>query len=136
MRPPEEASIDAAAKVLALMVARRGQVVASDLPILDRHNAFQRLGINRERFVELAEESLSGLGNAHHECSWLEANDQAYVDGLLDSVAEVRLRHLVCRLAAAVVAGDGHPAHDDRLVYHHVLGHWHIDPSSLIEDSK
>lgn len=133
MQPREDTPADAAARLLALMVATRGQIVPLDMGILDRHDAFDRLGISRERFLELAEDSLGAMAGAQLECSWLQANDQAYVDRLVQGVTDVRQRDLVCRLATAVVMADGNPPHDDRLVYHHVLSHWRLDQAALVD---
>jgi hypothetical protein len=133
MRLPQETSSDAAARLLALMVATRGQIVPRDMGILDRHDALNRLGIRRDRFLELAKDSLGAMAGAQFECSWLQANDQAYVDRLVGLVTDVQQRDLVCRLATAVVMADGNPPHDDRLVYHHALSHWRLDQAALAD---
>lgn len=50
---------EAAASVLALMVAANGRIDPCEVQALDGLQAFERLGIRRERFLELAHGCLS-----------------------------------------------------------------------------
>lgn len=116
----------AAARVLALMVAANGRVDPRELQVLDDLDAFERVGVTRERFVALAEECLQDMGAGLAEATWLRARDQAYLDRLLEAVTDPNERLLLCRLAAAVVTADGRVSGDERLVYDHVLARWRV----------
>lgn len=124
---------EAPARVLALMVAANGRVDPSELKTLDELNAFERLGVPRERFRQLVEECLAAVGHPLGEYSWLRAPDQAYVDGLLDAVADPKQRLLLCRLAAAVITADGRVSGDERLVYEHALTRWHVSAAMVAQ---
>lgn len=124
---------DASARVLAMMVAANGRIDPRELQVLDELAAFERLGVRRERFVALARDCLHELGVGLEECSWLRSRDLAYVDQLLEAVANPQERLLVCRLAAAALTADGHVSSGERLVYDHVLARWHINRSMVTD---
>ena len=133
MTPHSVQNDEAAASVLALMVAANGRVDPRELQTLDTLQAFQRLGVERERFLALAHRSLEEFGSTLCEASWLPAAATAYLDALLDRVEEGERRMLVCRLAAAVITADGCISVDERLVYSHVLGRWKISHSMVTQ---
>ncbi|MBU6257613.1 MAG: hypothetical protein KGL18_02295 [Burkholderiales bacterium] len=115
--------------LLALMVARRGQLVPTDIGILDREFAYTRLGVGRARFFELADRALTAIGAGACEHAWLDERARNYLNGLLESLVDMRHRRSICQLAATVLAADEVPGRDEALVYHHVLAHWQIDPA-------
>jgi tellurite resistance protein len=124
---------EAAASVLALMVAANGRIDPCEVQALDGLQAFERLGIRRERFLELAHGCLDDVGSTLCECSWLRASAVAYIDALLDQVDDMTSRMLVCRLAAAVITADGCISVDERMVYSHVLGRWRVSQSMVTQ---
>lgn len=124
---------DAAASVLALMVAANGRIDPREMQMLDELQAFGRLGIRRERFVKLARDCLDDVGSTLCERSWLRAPAAAYIDALLDRVDDTAQRMLVCRLAAAAITADGCVSSDERMVYSHVLGRWQISQSMVTQ---
>lgn len=124
---------EAPARVLALMVAANGRFDPKELDTLDQLEAFERLGVPRERFRMLVEDCLQTVGDHLGECSWLRAPDQAYVDRLLDAVTDPKQRLLLCRLAAAVITADGRVSTDERLVYEHALTRWHVSSAMVAQ---
>jgi tellurite resistance protein len=126
-------SDEAAASVLALMVAANGHIDPREMQTLDALQAFERLGIRRERFLELARRCLDDMGSALCGCSWLRAPAVAFIDALLDRIDDTAQRMLVCRLAAAVITADGCVSGDERMVYSHVLGRWQISQSRVTQ---
>lgn len=129
----EPAPRTAAARVLALMVSANGHADPRELQVLDRLDAYARLGLDPRTFLALVQECLEALGGSLSECSWLRARDQAYVDHLIEAVTDPRERLLVGRLAAAVLTADGQVSGDERLVFDHVLARWRITRSMLSE---
>lgn len=125
-RSETASSVEAQARVLALMVAANGRVDPRELQVLEDLGAFERIGVTRERFVALAQECLHDVGAGLAEATWLRARDQAYLDSLLEAVTDPNERLLLCRLAAAVVTADGRVSGDERLVYDHVLARWRV----------
>jgi tellurite resistance protein len=113
------------------MVAANGRIDPREVQTLDALQAFERLGIRRERFLELARACLYDVGSTLCECSWLRAPAVAYIDALLNQVDDSRSRMLVCRLAAAVITADGCISADERMVYSHVLGRWRVTQSMV-----
>ncbi|WP_206026590.1 hypothetical protein [Rubrivivax benzoatilyticus] len=128
-RPPRTA----AAHALAVMVAANGRADPRELQALEDLQAFGRLGVPRTRFEALVHECLHEVGSGLAGSSWLHARDQAYVDRLLDAVADPQERLLVCRLAAAALTADGQVSWDERLVFDHALARWHVSRAMLTQ---
>lgn len=135
MDPPVRNSAEAAASVLALMVAANGQIDPRELQSLDALRAFERLGVSRERFLELAQHCLAEMGCSLSECSWLRTATVTYLDALLDCIDDPPRRLLVCELAAAVIGSDGCISMDERLVYAHVLARWRITAPRTLQQA-
>ncbi len=114
---------EALASVLAVMVAANGRVDERELRTLDGLDAFRRIGVTRERFVDLAHTCLKDIGASLGETPWLRASELLYLDGLLNKVREPSQRLLVCRLAAAVITADGRVTTDERMVYAYALAY-------------
>lgn len=117
---------EAPARVLAVMVAANAGIDDCELGVLDELDAFRRLNVSRQRFVDLVHTCVRDIGANLCEHSWLCAADEAYVDGLLDAVTDPELRLLICRLADAVIAADGAVTPGERLIYCHALTRWRI----------
>jgi len=117
---------EAPARALAVMVAANCGVDDCELQVLDELDAFRRLNVSRQRFVELVRTCARDIGVNLGEHSWLCTADEAHVDGLLDAVTDPELRLLICRLADAFIAADGAVTHGERLVYCHALARWRI----------
>ena len=127
---------EAPARVLAMMVAANGHIDERELRVLDELDAFRRLRVSRQRFVDLVHDCIKGVGANLCEHSWLCCADEAYADALLDAVADPELRLLICRLANAVIAADGVVTHDERLIYRHALAQWHISQERVSETTR
>ena len=122
----DRSACSAPARVVAMLVAADGRLSDNELGTLQRLDAFRRLGISRDGFIELAQRYVDDVGNGLHEQSWLRTMDLFYVNDLLDAVDGDTQRLLVCRLGAAALTADGHIRRGERMVYDHVLAHWHI----------
>ena len=116
-----------------MMVAANGRIDERELAMLDQLRAFGRIGVTRDRFVEIARACLADVGCHLCERSWLSVEHMAYIDRLLDAVPDAQARMLVCRLASAVITADGRVTHDERLVYDHALARWRIPASDVTQ---
>lgn len=133
MQVIDRSSRDAPARVLALLVAANGHIHADELAMLQRLDAFGRLGVSKGRFIELAQRCLDQLGSGLREQSWLRVTDLVYVNGLLDAVDDEALRMLVCRLCAAAITADGRVSREERMLYNHALARWRINSQQVSE---
>lgn len=124
---------EAPASVLALMVASSGRIDEREMRALDELDAFRRLAVPRERFVDLAQTCLADVGAELAERSWLSLDDSLYLVGLLDAVVDADQRLLICRLAAAVVTADGSVSGSERRVYGFTLAHWGISQARVAQ---
>jgi hypothetical protein len=123
----------AAAHVLALLVAANGRVDVAEIDRLQELQAFARLGVGRDDFLQWAQRCVEDIGASLCERSWLRTSDLLYADALLDAVHNPELRLLVCRLCAAAIAADGRVSRDERLLYNHALARWHIHPHEVAQ---
>jgi len=124
---------DAPARVLALLVAANGRIHVDELTLLERLDAFGRLGVSREGFIQMAQRCLDELGRGLHEHAWLRVSELCYVNGLLDAVEDEDLRMLVCRLCAAAITADGRVSRQERMLYNHALARWRINSHQVSE---
>ena len=114
------------AQALAVMVAANGRVDEREMRVLDALDAFGKLGVSRDRFVELARCCAEEIGSGLSGRSWLTSEEVQAIDSVLDAVTDPEQQRLICRLAAAAIAASNGVTHDERLVYHHVLARWHV----------
>ncbi|PZP93881.1 MAG: hypothetical protein DI587_27090 [Variovorax paradoxus] len=122
-----------AGRALAVLVTANGRLDARALAALDRLQAFERLALDRQRFVEVAHACAHDLGAQLCECSWLRDHDMACIDAWLDPQLDPQTRLLICRMAFAAIASDGCVSDDERLVFEHVLARWHVDMADLLQ---
>lgn len=123
----------AAARVLALIVSADGRVDRCELDAIDRLDGFSTLGIDRASFVGLAAQIGAQLGGGPCERSWLTASDEAFVDHLLDAVADPQQRITVGRLGAAAIDASGEAPLGSRLVFGHAMARWRIPRDRLAQ---
>lgn len=128
-----DSSAEAPANALAMMIAANGRIDERELHALDELDAFRRLGVSRDRFIELARDCLRDVGAGLCERSWLRDTDVLYFDRLLDEVRDPTLRLLVCRLAAAAITADGQVTPDEKRVYGHALARWHVSQAMVTQ---
>jgi len=133
MKHPVPAPGEALAHALAMMVAANGRIDQRELSALDQLDAFRRVGVSRERFVDIARSCVADVGAHLCDRSWLCVDHMTYIDALLDAVPGAEGRMLVCRLAAAVITADGRVTHDERLIYDHALARWRINQSEVVQ---
>lgn len=124
MNDRHDPAADAAARVLAAMVAANGRVDRRELQALDTLDAFGQLGLDRERFVALAEEGVASRA----EAPWAAMEPPL---SLLAAVTDRAQRLRLCRLAAAVITADGEVSPAERMAYERVLAHWCITPQMV-----
>lgn len=133
MKHPVQVPDEALAQALAMIVAANGRIDERELSALDQLDAFRRVGVSRERFVDIARSCVADVGVHLCDRSWLCADHITYIDALFDAVSRTEDRMLVCRLASAVITADGRVTHDERLTYDHALARWRINQSDVTQ---
>lgn len=118
---------EAPARVLALILSADGSLSECALAVLDGLEAFERLGVGRDRFSDIASDCTRRVDPGLGERSWLSDEDIRQTDALIEGVHQPEQRLLVCRLAAAAIEDDGLVTHGARLVFDHVLARWRIN---------
>ena len=121
------------ARAVALLTAANARIDSRELKRLDELDAYRRIGVSRERFLELAQACRDELGHGLAGRSWITADDIERIDRILNAVNDPQLRLLVCRLAAAVITADGCVCDGERMVFDHMLGRWRVNRSMVTE---
>jgi hypothetical protein len=112
--------------LLAIVVSANGRIDAREVAELERLQAFDRLGVKRDRFLGAAESALEEIGVPLSQTQWLRLRDRSLLMTLQRAVVDPGHRLLVCRLSAAVITADGRVTGDERQVYASLLGHWGV----------
>jgi hypothetical protein len=127
---------DDAARIVALMVAGGGRIDECQLRALERVGLFRSPGIDRARFIEIAQAYAHDIGSHLCETSWLRNGDRVFLDGLLAQVTDPGERRLVCRLTAAAMAAADHVVTEERMLFDHMLASWRMaEPVTAIAES-
>jgi hypothetical protein len=127
---------ESVARAVALLIAANARVDSCELKRLDTLDAYERIGVSRARFMELAQACRDEVGERLVGHSWLSAEDIERIDRILDSVSDPQLRLLVCQLAAAVIKADGCVCDVERMVFDHMLGRWRVNRSVVGESMR
>jgi hypothetical protein len=122
---------DAAAALLAIVVSAKGRVGSREIAELDRLHAYERLGVQRQDFLELAEAAVEEIGRPLSRTHCLRSGDLSRMLALQRAVADRELRLLVCRLSAAVITANGCVTGEERQVYASLLGQWSLTHSMV-----
>lgn len=124
---PAAAAIDspeALARAVALVMVIDTELDPAEVEVLDTLDAFGRIGIGRSRFMQVARDFCAELGQRMGDAGWLSLADVNLIDECLRGVRAREKRLLVARLAAGVIAADGHVRDIERMVYQHLLLRW------------
>lgn len=119
-------AVDPSAMLLAIVVSANGRIDAREVAELERLQAFDRLRVRRDRFLDAAESALEEIGVPLSRTQWLRLSDRSLMMALQLAVVDPGQRLLVCRLSAAVITADGRVTGDERQVYSSLLGHWGV----------
>lgn len=130
---PAPNSPQALARVLAMVLVADNSIDDRELEVLDRLDAWSRLGLPRGAFLAVAEAEDARLHGRFTDKPWLSLDDSRVIDEALAAVEDPSARLLVCRLAAGVVTADGCVREAERLVYDHLLMRWRIDRQQVAE---
>lgn len=122
---------EAAARILALLMAADGRADAAEIDVLADDQAFRRLGVAPKRFVELAREYETALGAQLRTHNYLHLSDIELLEALLAQVDDERQRLSVCALAARVITADGRIRDIERMVFDHMLARWGLTRSMV-----
>lgn len=123
--------LTAAARVLALIVSADGRVDRRALDAIGRLDGYAALGIDQADFGALATQMRESFGSGVCERSWLTAGDEAFVDHLLDAVADPQARLLIAQLGAAAIAAAEPVPLGARRVFDHAMARWRIGRERL-----
>jgi hypothetical protein len=130
---PAVNSPQAQARALAMVLAADDSIDERELEVLDRLDAFARIGVPRAAFVAAAELERARLRGRFADKPWLSLDDSQVLDEALAGVEDPAARLLVCRLAAGVMTADGCVREAERLVYDHMLMRWRISRQQVTE---
>lgn len=127
-------SPQAAARVLALMMIADGNVCASEMAVLNKLKAEQRLGLPEGGMQIVLRDLCEDLLMAgRHGCSLLEGLDDASIHSIMSEVTAPYLRDQVLELANAVAGADDHWADGELVVLDAACKHWALAPQAMVQ---
>ena len=129
-------SPEALARVLVVMLLADCDVDEREIEMLDRLDAFHRIGLTRQQFMRVARDHCAGLQQRMGPAGSLRHNDPSVVDELLADVRDPAKRLLVSRLAAALVTADGKVHDIERVAYDHMLARWGLTRADVQADIR
>jgi uncharacterized tellurite resistance protein B-like protein len=131
MKTLPDDSPEALARVLAMMIVTDAELDPRELDMLEQLDAFDRIGITRERFRATAQQYCAELGSRMGDRAWLHLSDVMLIDEILRPVQGTAQRLLVARLCAAIITADGRVHDIERLVFDHMLARWGLTRASV-----
>ncbi len=118
-------SPQAAARILAVTIVSDGHVSKTELDMLEKAGAYQRLGIDRTEMQTVLQVLCDDLLQARHP-HWADACqiDSRTLAQLMAEVEDPTLRLEVLRLCVAVAEADGHVADGESMVLVSAVEQW------------
>jgi hypothetical protein len=117
-------SPQAMARLIALLIVADTRLDPRELAMLDELDAYGRLGIARDEFMQVAAELCGELGERLQQRPWLTLSEQALMEAELQTVRDPAKRLLVARLGAAAITADGRVQGSERVLFDYLLLRW------------
>lgn len=123
-------SPQAVARLLALGVLVDGQVHDLELDMLDRAQAWRRLGVTRHEFVAVLQDLCADL--MAHRCAEALELDAVTLRSLFDEVGSPALQGQIVGLLFDLMHADGHLHPNESRMWRAALHHWRVPTDELL----
>jgi hypothetical protein len=117
-------SPEAMARAIALVMVIDTELDPTEIDVLDRLDAYGRLGLGRSRFMDVARDFCAGLRERMGDADHMSLADVSLIDECLAGVRSADKRLLVARMVAGVITADGRVHDIERMAYDHLLLRW------------
>jgi uncharacterized tellurite resistance protein B-like protein len=124
-------SPEAMARVVVMMMVTDGHLDDREIRMLEKLDCYERLGISRDGFKNVAAAYCADLRSLMGEAPSLSLIDVPRIDRILDTVQDPQKRLAVCRQIMGVIAADGKLQESEVAVFHHLLDRWNLDRDAL-----
>ena len=136
MRPYYPNSPQAIARIVALTLVSDGDLDPAELAMLRKVRAFERIGLNEQRFIEVlqgfCEDLLAGTSCDDEECRI----DGAKLVRLLKDINDPWVQKETLRLMLDVIRADGKLEHGESLLFWQALDQWKMQISDIVLDAR
>ena len=133
MTRPQPNSPQAVARVVALGMAADARFDPREIESLERQAAFERMGLTRGEFRDLARDLFGDLMCWMREAGHVTLVDDAAVDRVAADLTDPVLQRLACALLIAVLPADGRLGEEELAVFQRLLDRWAISGLDLRE---
>jgi uncharacterized tellurite resistance protein B-like protein len=137
MRTYRTNSPQAAARIVALTLVADGHVSSAELDMLERVDAYRRLGIARPEMHQLLQDFCEDLLHVH-QSKWTDAShiEPRTIEQMMVEVDDPALRMTVLRLCVAVAEADDHVADGESIVLVSAVEQWGLHRQMLQESTR
>jgi hypothetical protein len=126
-------SPQAVARLVAAAIVTDTEIDEREIAVLDRLDAYERIGLTRSAFMRVARDYCADLGRMAERSGTFELLDRDWLDTLCGSITDPRLRLLVCRLIVAILPADGAVQPGEVALLQHLVQRWRLLREAVAE---
>ncbi len=132
MRSFPRNSPQAAARIVAMTMLADGHLTPSELEVLDRAGAGDKLGLSTPELRSIVHTFCEDLLMTADMC-WADACriEPETIASMMQEIDDEALRRTVLAMCLAVVDADGHIAEGESIVMHAIVEHWGLHREML-----
>ena len=119
-------SPEAMSRVVAMMIVTDAHIDDREIAVLDRADAYQSLGISREKFMRVARDYCSELVAEASELGETLLIDPDRVDNVIDCIDQVDEQIVAARLLLIVMAADYKQEKSELALLDHIFDRWQL----------
>jgi hypothetical protein len=126
-------SPQAVARIVAAAIVTDTRIDAREIALLDRLDAWDRIGLTRSEFMRVARDYCADLGQMAEQRGAVELLDRERLDALCGDLTDRRLQLLALRLIVAMVPADGDVHPSELALVRHLSARWKLPRAALAE---
>jgi uncharacterized tellurite resistance protein B-like protein len=127
-------SPQAMSRVVAMMMVTDGELHQAEAEFLERHHAFEALGISSAEFHEVARQYCADLIAASVDVDSIRLIDPERIDRVIACVTDPKKRKAVCQQVLGLIAADGDVDGQETAVFRYVLTMWDFDAEAFLPE--
>jgi hypothetical protein len=132
MKTYTQNSPEAMARVIAMMIVTDAHIDDREIAMLDRLDAYTKLGLSRSEFMGVARDYCSELVAETEEFGESALLNPDRTDTVIGYVDAAPKRLLVARLLLGVLAADTQQRSSELMLFDHILDRWNLTRADVV----